>query len=293
MAKNLITIGAFDGLHKGHKFLLDALCALAHKNNLRPLALVFVIPPRVVLSKIKQNTLLTLPREKFALFKQYPQIKVKKISFFDVCNRPCRDFFDSLIKDYNMGGFLAGRDFAFGKNRKGDFKFLTDACAKKGLVFCRANFLKSGKLKISSSLVRKHILEGDVKGAAKLLGRAYQISGRVIHGQRLGRKMGFPTANLEIEEHKILPRGVFAVEVFLGKERLRGICNIGVRPTVSLDGRPCVEVHILDFNRDIYGKKLTVNFISKIRNEKHFHTLGELIQQINKDSARAYKDVPL
>ena len=144
MAKNLITIGAFDGIHKGHKFLLDALCALAHKNNLRPLALVFVIPPRVVLSKIKQNTLLTLPREKFALFKQYPQIKVKKISFFDVCNRPCRDFFDSLIKDYIWAGFLPEGILSSAKTGKAILSFLPTPAQKKVWFSAEQIFLKAG-----------------------------------------------------------------------------------------------------------------------------------------------------
>jgi FAD synthase len=182
-----------------------------------------------------------------------------------------------------------GKDFAMGKDRLGNGEFLRKACAEAGVIFEQADFVQTAGHKVSSSSIRKALNEGNIDAVTEMLGRRYYICGKVVKGRQLGRKMGFPTANIKTDPHKILPRGIYAVEVFLGKETFKGVCNIGSRPTVELHGLPSTEVHILDFDRNIYGRNLGVNFAAKIRDEIKFDTLGELVQQINKDTICAYK----
>ena len=289
MGKKFITIGTFDGVHLGHKFIFDTLKQLAAKNNLEPLILTFDFAPKLLKNNDTKNKVLTLPDEKLVLLKQ-ENCEVKKLDFEKIKNLTCQEFFDILIKDYKMGGILTGEDFAFGKDRLGKKDFLSKACAENNIIYSCQNFVnnKEGH-KISSSLIRKFLEQGEVSLAAKMLGHFYTLKGLIVKGQQLGRQMGFATANLKIDTCKILPKGVFAVKVFLDNKEYKGVCNIGLRPTVEKNGAPLCEVHILDFNQDIYGKILKIALVSKIRGEKKFDSLGELTQQINKDTASAVK----
>lgn len=289
MGKKFITIGTFDGVHLGHKFIFDVLKKLAAKNNMQPLILTFDFAPKLLKNKDTKNKVLTLPDEKLSLLKQ-ENCEVKKLDFEKIKNLTCQEFFDILIKDYKMGGILAGEDFAFGKDRLGKKDFLAKACTENNIIYSCQNFVnnKEGR-KISSSLIRKFLEQGEVAAAAKLLGHFYTLKGLIIKGQQLGRQMGFATANLKIDTCKILPKGVFAVKVFLDAKEYKGVCNIGLRPTVEKNGQPLCEVHIINFDRDIYGKILKIALVAKIRGEKKFDSLGELIQQINKDTASAIK----
>lgn len=289
MGKKFITIGTFDGVHLGHKFIFDVLKKLAAKNNLEPLILTFDFAPKLLKNNDTKNKVLTLPGEKLALIKQ-ENCEVKKLDFEKIKNLTCQEFFDILIKDYKMGGILTGEDFAFGKDRLGKKDFLAKACAENNIIYSCQNFVnnKEGH-KISSSLIRKFLEQGEVSTASKMLGHFYTLKGLIVKGQQLGRQMGFATANLKIDTCKILPKGVFAVKVFLEGKEYKGVCNIGLRPTVEKNGQPLCEVHILNFNRDIYGKILKIALVAKIRGEKKFADLGELTQQINKDTASAVK----
>lgn len=289
MGKKFITIGTFDGVHLGHKFIFDTLKKLAAKNNLEPLILTFDFAPKLLKNNDTKNKVLTLPDEKLFLLKQ-ENCEVKKLDFEKIKNLTCQEFFDILLKNYKMGGILTGEDFAFGKDRLGKKDFLSKACAENNIIYSCQNFVnnKEGH-KISSSLIRKFLEQGEVSFAAKMLGHFYTLEGLIVKGQQLGRQMGFATANLKIDTCKILPKGVFAVKVFLDNKEYKGVCNIGLRPTVEKNGAPLCEVHILDFNQDIYGKILQIALIAKIRGEKKFADLGELTQQINKDTASAVR----
>ena len=289
MGKKFITIGTFDGVHLGHKFIFDMLRKLAAKNNMTPLILTFDFAPKLLKNNDTKNKVLTLPDEKLSLLKQ-ENCEVKKLDFEKIKNLTCQEFFDILIKDYKMGGILAGEDFAFGKDRLGKKDFLQKACAENNIICSYQNFVQNKEgHKISSSLIRKFLELGEVSTAAKLLGHFYTLKGLIVKGQQLGRQMGFATANLKIDTCKILPKGVFAVKVFLEGKEYKGVCNIGLRPTVEKNGQPLCEVHILNFNRDIYGKILQIALVAKIRGEKKFDSLGELTQQINKDTSSAIK----
>ena len=286
--KNFITIGTFDGVHTGHRSLFGNLETLAARYRQRPLILYFPLPPKTILSTAPEMTILTTPEEKKKLFKAVgtPALPLD----FSAC-RPLspQDFFDLLCTRYNAGGLIVGADFAFGKDRRGDTEFLRAACARCNLPFEIAPFSKTGTEKISSSLIRKTLASGDIPRANALLGRTYEVTGRVIKGHQLGRKLGFPTANLDTGIYKILPLGVFAVKVRVGRQFYDGFCNIGFRPTVnSIDAKlPLVEVNIFDFHQSIYGRNITIWFADKLRAETKFQGLEALVGQLKKDREHA------
>ncbi len=289
-AKHFITVGTFDGLHNGHRALFGKLEMLAAQHRLKPLALYFPLPPKTLLSEHPEMTVLTLPDEKKFLFKK-EDIPAQALDFSACRNLSPEQFFDILCNQYHMGGFLAGPDFAFGKDRQGSVDFLRGQCAKQGLPFDVAEFSVAGGEKISSSLIRKTLAQGDIILANELLGRPYELTGRVIKGHQLGRKLGFPTANLDTGIYKILPLGVFAVKVRVGRKIYDGFCNIGFRPTVNpIHAKlPLVEVNIFNFKQSIYGRKITIWFVQKLRDEMKFNGLDNLVKQLttDRDLARA------
>ncbi len=291
MKKNLITIGTFDGVHTGHRFLLSQLEIAAAQHRLKPLALYFPLPPKTLLSPAPEMTVLTLPNEKKQLLHALGT-PVKPLDFTMCRQMSAKQFFNEvLLNQYNMGGLLIGADFALGKNRQAGAEWLREQCAKLNLPFDIVRFYKIGTQKISSSLIRKTLASGDIERTNFLLGYPYEVTGKVVKGKQLGRTLGFPTANLDTGMYKILPLGVFAVNVRVGKEIYNGFCNIGFRPTVnSIDGNlPLVEVHIFDFNENIYGRKITVWFADKLRDETKFTSLPALVAQLKQDRQDAKK----
>ena len=286
--KNFITIGGFDGAHPGHRHLIYVLRDLSAQNKMNSLVMTFPCPPRLALCG-GPVSLITTPGEKFKLLKDLGADKIIKLDFAAVQNLTAQEFFDMLLKKYKMGGILAGPDFAFGKNREGNTAFLRAACKAHDIIYVQADFVHEGGRKISSSAIRSLLKAGDMAGAALLLGRPYGVEGKIIKGRQLGRTIGFPTANIDVDETKILPRGVFAVKVFLGKDVFNGVCNIGTRPTVDGGNKPLVEVNIFNFNRNIYGRRLKINFTAKIRDEIKFKSIEDLTAQIIQDAAAARK----
>ena len=284
--KNLITIGTFDGLHLGHQHLFNLLESQAALHQLKPLVLYFPLPPKTLLSTHPEMTVLTLPEEKKVLFKRLG-IRCEALDFNAVRSLSPQQFFNRLLNRYQCAGILIGADFAFGKNREGSAVFLREACANKNLPFDVAPFYKEGHEKISSSLIRKILAQGDIVRANMLLGRPYELSGKVITGHKLGRKLGYPTANLDTGLYKILPLGVFAVKVRVGTKIYNGFCNIGFRPTVNTltTVLPLVEVHIFHFKQSIYGRKITIWFYGKLRDETKFDSLEALKAQLSKDKS--------
>lgn len=286
--KNFITVGTFDGLHNGHRALCGKLEMQAAQHQMHPLALYFPLPPKTLLASTPEMTVLTLPDEKRFLFKK-SAIDARPLDFAACRNLSPEQFFSVLREKYNMGGLLAGPDFAFGKDRQGGIDFLRTQCEKYGLPFDVAEFSTTDGEKISSSLIRKMLAAGDITRANALLGYPYELTGRVIKGHQLGRKLGFPTANLDTGIYKILPLGVFAVKVRVGRKIYDGFCNIGFRPTVNPihDKLPLVEVNIFDFKQSIYGRKITVWFVQKLRNEMKFNGLDSLVKQLKSDREEA------
>ncbi len=286
--KNLLTIGTFDGVHSGHQHLFNVLEARAVQHRLKPRVLYFPLPPKTLLSPRPEMSVLTLPAEKKALLKKLG-MRAEELDFNRVRGLSPQQFFNRLRNHYDCGGLIIGADFAFGKNREGSAVFLREACATQNLPFEVVPFYKEGTEKISSSLIRKILAQGDIPHANMLLGRPYALTGKVITGHKLGRKLGYPTANLDTGIYKILPLGVFAVKVRVGTKIYDGFCNIGFRPTVNtLDTLlPLVEVHIFNFKQSIYGRNITVWFYEKLRNETKFESLEKLKAQLAKDKAAA------
>ncbi|MBP5430489.1 MAG: riboflavin biosynthesis protein RibF [Elusimicrobiaceae bacterium] len=286
--KNFITIGTFDGLHLGHQHLFNLLEGRAAQHQQKPLALYFPLPPKTLQSTHPEMTVLTLPDEKKALLKQLG-VPAQTLDFTRLRSLSPQQFFNRLLHHYDCGGVLVGADFAFGKNRTGSAVFLREVCADKNIPFEVAPFYTQGHEKISSSLIRKLLAQGDIPRANALLGRPYELTGRVIVGHKLGRRLGYPTANLDTGIYKILPLGVFAVKVRVGTRIYDGFCNIGFRPTVNTLNTilPLVEVHIFNFKQSIYGRKITVWFYEKLRNETKFDGLEALKTQLAADKQTA------
>ena len=288
--KYAITIGTFDGVHTGHQYLFSCLDRFAMRYLLQPRVLYFPLPPRTLLAEHAEMTVLTMPKEKEQLLKKYG-MPVHALDFQRCRRLSPKAFWKQLKERYQLGGLLIGPDFAFGKDRAGSVDFLRQQCAKENIPFEVVSFYHTGQEKISSSLIRKTLAQGDIPATTALLGRPYELTGIVIKGHKLGRKLGFPTANLDTGIYKILPLGVFAVKVRVGRTIYNGFCNIGYRPTVNTlnTSLPLVEVHIFDFNKSIYGRKITVWFIEKLRNEMKFEGLEELTAQLHLDRTQAKK----
>ena len=286
--KNFITIGTFDGVHRGHQHLFNLLETRAVLHRAKPLALYFPLPPKTLQTAHPEMTVLSLPDEKKRLFKDLG-LRAETLDFSRVRSLSAQQFFNRLLNHFDCGGLLIGADFAFGKNREGSAVFLREACSQKNIPFEVAPFFTEDHEKISSSLIRKVLAQGDIPHANALLGRPYELSGRVITGHKLGRKLGYPTANLETGIYKILPLGVFAVKVRVGTKMYDGFCNIGFRPTVNTISTllPLVEVHIFNFKQSIYGRKITIWFYHKLRHETKFDGLEALKAQLAQDKQQA------
>lgn len=289
---SFITIGTFDGFHLGHRYLLKQLNTEAKRADKKSLVIYFDFPPKLVIKKNLKRNVISLPDEKKKLILGSAPDGIKKIAFDRRFARiSCKKFFDEiLIKKYNIKGLVVGRDFAFGCHRHGHIDFLREQCAKNHIPLVVVSFLCAYGHKISSSVVRQAILAGDIEKANNLLGRHFSVTGNVKKDTGLGRKLGFPTANIDINPYKIIPFGVFGVKVHLGGDIYSGVLNVGFRPTIRKhQKKPSVEVHILGLDRNIYRQKITLEFLWKIRREKKFKNIFELKTQIAKDAKLAKK----
>lgn len=292
----VVTIGTFDGLHKGHQVILERLKNLAAKINGETVVFTFYPHPRVVTSPNEDSLrLLTTKDEKTELFRKYG-IDHLIIYPFDkaFASLTYTEFVeDILVKKIGTKCLVVGYDHKFGKNREGGFEYLKECAKKYNFSIEKMDALTSGEGEnISSTKIRAALQEGDIKTANHYFGHEFTLHGTVVEGKQLGRKMGFPTANIESsDKHKIIPGyGVYAVKVEFDGKTFNGMLNIGTRPTFNknADNRS-IEVNIFDFSADIYGKKLTLCFVDKIRDEKKFPGIESLIEQLKKDRESALK----
>jgi riboflavin kinase/FMN adenylyltransferase len=282
------TIGNFDGLHLGHQKVLKNLIAQAKKLNLPSLVITFEpLPQEYFLSHKAPARLLRL-REKLTLLKDFGVDRVLCLRFNkNLADIPAQEFVtEILVKKLGVQYLIVGDDFRFGKNRAGDFILLQQIGQIHNFAVSSTETFLLDNARVGSSRVRAALAQGDLKLAAQLLGRPYTMSGHVVYGQQLGRQLGFPTINITLP-HLVIPlRGVFAVWVHgLGNKPLPGAANIGNRPAVS-GNRDWLEVHLLDFNQDVYGRFVAVEFVEKLRDELPFPSLEELTEQIALDVAQ-------
>jgi riboflavin kinase/FMN adenylyltransferase len=289
-----LTIGNFDGVHLGHQAMLARLIQSARRKGLPACAMTFEPHPREFFAPDKAPTRLTSLREKLECFSSQG-LDCAHVCRFDYgfAQIPPAEFVERiLVRGLRVQHLLIGDDFRFGARRAGDFNLLKTQSARFGYTVEAMTSVTLDGERISSTAVRESLAAGDLGRAARLLGRTYSISGRVVRGDGLGRKLGFPTANVQMKHNRPPLTGIFAVELhgFAG-EPVRGVASLGVRPTVKHPGAaPVLEVHLFDFSADLYGRHVRVDFLRKFRDEQKFADLSSLTEQIARDveSARDY-----
>lgn len=288
-----VAIGNFDGLHLGHQALLSAMLEKAHTEKLHPTVLTFYPHPVEVLKPHKKLERLTTTSEKLELLEKFGVEQVLVAHFDEALSHLSPEvFFEQyLIEGLRAKSLHVGFNFLFGKDRSGDIRTLRNLCEKHGIFLKVEEQVNSQGERVSSSGIRKLLAEGNVAKAAQHLGRPYSITGQVVRGDQRGRKIGFPTANLRCPLDKAVPaNGVYFTRVLWQQEELQAVTNVGVRPTFTVGEKaPIIEVHILDFDSDIYEEFLSVEFLGRIRAEKKFSGMVELKSQIEQDIAVARK----
>ena len=298
-----LTIGNFDGVHRGHRAMLDRMVVKSRELRLPSCVLTFEPHPREFFSPSTAPTRLTRLREKLELIAEAGVDRVHVIRFDArlAALAAARFIEDVLLRGLGVRWLLVGRDFRFGAKRAGDFVQLEAAAAQHGFALEAMPDVLDGSTpggqRVSSSRVRAALAAGDLEVAARLLGRAYTMSGRVAHGEKLGRTLGFPTANIVLRRPPPLA-GIFAVEAEIEEMRdeemrgqsrpaLRGVASVGRRPTVKENAPPLLEVHLFGWSGELYGRHLRVKFRRKLREEEKYEGLAALRHAIDQDVARA------
>ena len=282
-----ITIGSFDGIHLGHREIINRINEKSAQNGGRSFLITFDPHPRSVLSKNPDLKILTTLREKSILLEDLGIQNLLVIKFTKEFSQISADDFvlNYIMKFIGLQEIVIGHDHHFGKGRSGNETTLKKLGKENNFDVSSVDAYKLNNKIISSSEIRNSLINGNIKLTNTYLGRYYSFSGYVIEGDKRGRELGFPTANLKLEdEQKFLPAlGVYAVEFIVDSNKYFGLLSVGKRPTFYEDGKIIPEVYIYDFNKNIYGKFVTVNIIEMIRREIKYNSAGELIEQMNKD----------
>lgn len=276
----VMTVGNYDGIHLGHQALINHVITYAKKERYHSAVMTFEPHPREFFDSISAPSRIISLREKLEFFDSLGINRVHVIRFdADFAKISAVEFTNILKNNLNAKRLVLGKDFRFGQNREGGVEMLKNA----GIEILVADEFMINQERVSSSLVRESLSHGDFKKVNLLLGRPYAISGKVIHGDKRGREIGFPTANIHMFHERPPLRGVFAVKL----DDSFGVANLGIRPTVSGLSQLNLEVHVFDFSADLYGKHVHVTFLKKLRDEKKFNNVNELKLQIEIDIANA------
>jgi len=286
----VLTIGAFDGLHLGHQCLLENVIKQSEKSNFPSVVMSFEPTPGEFFSRDKPPARLMRFREKYQVLKNLG-IDIFFCPRFDnkMQNIEADDFIRQLlIHRLNLKYLVIGDDFHFARKRSGSYEQLKKVKRLLEFEIKKIPSVIVNDERTSSTLVRELLHQGDLLKASQFLGKPYQMSGRVVTGKKLGRKLGYPTANVNIQRLQSALMGIFAVRVHgLADKPLDAVASLGKRPTFYQGQKPLLEVHIFNFNKDIYGCYIDVDFISKIRNEIKFNSADELVDQMHKDARDA------
>ena len=292
----VLTIGTFDGVHVGHQKIIDRLNKEAEKIGGESVLFTFYPHPRMVLYPENHGLkLIQTQAEKMD--------KLRRVGLKNVIVHPFTREFSRLtalefVRDYlvnklHVKKLVIGYDHQFGKNREGSIEFLRDVCETYGFEVIEISAQEVNDMNVSSTKVRNAVLGGDPEMAEHFLGEPFELKGRIVEGRALGRQIGFPTANIDIESDvKLLPKtGVYAVNVLFDNDVVKeGMMNVGFKPTVGNEDSVSIEVHLFDFDGDIYGEYVTVQLLSRFRDEQRFDSVGQLKEQLDKDedSIRTY-----
>jgi len=283
-SNNYIALGSFDGLHIGHLSLIHKVVEIAKKNNGKSMVFTFKNHPKTLIDKGSIPKLLMNNDRKVEILKSH---KVDIVCFqefnLEFMKMTPKEFVEFLVFKYNVKGFVVGFNYKFGYKNLGNVNFLKSLQSEYGYELYVMEPCTYKDEVISSTRIRKALEAGDVLDASKMLSLPYTLSGEVIHGRQIGRTIGFPTANLKYEENFILPKaGVYYTNIMVNNNMYKGITSIGNNPTV--DGKAItVETYILDFDRKIYGEKVSLSFIKKIRDMEKFNGVDELKSQLERD----------
>lgn len=285
-------IGNFDGMHLGHQAVIKRALALAHQRR-SPSALLTFEPHPADFFAGRPVVFRLTPRVMKASLVERMGLSGLVVLTFDakLATKTAEEFVAQvLVTQLNVGAVVVGWDFHFGKGRSGNPAFLADAGARQGFEVEIVDKVEEGQglsaRLVSSTEIRRALERGDVKAAEKQLGRPYAVSGPIVAGQRLGRTLGVPTANIALEPTNRLAHGVYAVRALVDGVFRPAVASFGVRPTVG-EGAPLLEVHLLDFEGDLYGREMEVEFVERIRDERKFASLPALVEEMRRDIDRA------
>ena len=290
----VVTIGTFDGVHLGHQAIFNKMKELAHGIGGETVVVTFEPHPRQVLNIDSSNLrFLCTPEEKLKKFEEFGIDNVVVINFTKEFSRTPSEVFikDYIIDNIKPTYIVVGYDHHFGKNRMGDFDLLSELMHKYNFKVERIEAQDVENIAVSSTKIRNALATGNVKGANQLLGYTYSITAEVVVGNKIGRTLGFPTANLELPREYMLinNRGVYACLVDYEGKTYKAMANIGHRPTIGdrSEDNPIIEVNLFDFDGNLYGKKIHVRFIDRIRDEEKFDGLEDLKTQLEQDREKA------
>lgn len=292
--KTAVTIGTFDGVHLAHRQVIDKVITLSKQNNSRSFIVTFEPHPQEVLrSKTPDIKLLTGIDEKLRLFEQTGIDNVLVINFTEEFSKTQPgEFYEKYIYGkIGLSDLVIGYDHLFGRNREGDFQTLLDLGRQFSFSVNRVAEIDIEGTPVSSTRIRHALAEGKIEEANMLLGYEYSFDGIVVEGDKVGRTIGYPTVNLKaVKENKVMPGdGIYCVKVSHGNDIYYGMMYHGLRPTLSEGVIRALEVHIFDFDKTIYGEKLTISFLTRLRDDKKFDSKEELIEQINTDKENSLK----
>ncbi|MEG0296003.1 MAG: bifunctional riboflavin kinase/FAD synthetase [Clostridium sp.] len=283
-----IALGSFDGLHKGHLSLVQKIKELSKKNNGLSTLFTFTKHPLEEICPDKAPKLVIDNDYKFRILKQQ-QVDLVIMRDFDndFMKKTPEEFVKMLVEEYNAKGIVVGFNYRFGYKNQGDTNLLIELSKKYGYEVAVMTPCTYTDEVISSTRIRNSILNGNVTDARKMLTRPYSLEGEVVHGKKLGRTIGFPTANMEVSKKMVIPQnGVYYTNVLYNNNIYKAITNVGNNPTVN-GQKLTIEPYILDFDKDIYGEKIRVYFLERIRDEKKFESLDALVNQLKMDAEYA------
>ena len=286
---SVATIGFFDGVHLGHRYLIDQVKIAASQCGWCSSIITFPIHPRQVIQSDSQPQLLSSPDEKLELLASTGVDNCILLPFTkELSLLTAKEFMQLLYDTYKVRMLVIGYDHRFGHNRAETFEDYCRYGQELGIHIMQATAYTQEQDKVSSSAIRRALLTGDIETSKKYLGYDYFLEGTVVNGYKVGRKIGFPTANLQVDfPHKLIPSvGVYAVYVYVEGKQWKGMLNIGHRPTLNNGNNLSIEVHILNFQSDIYNHKIRIEFIHFLRPELKFSSVDELVSQMQKDKER-------
>lgn len=284
-----VAVGVFDGLHRGHQLIINKTVALAKEKNLLSVVLTFYPHPDSIIKSKEHSPLLISLKHRLNLISLLG-VDVCIVVKFDSRFRDIKAknfIWDILIKRCRMKHLIVSREFNFGKDKEGNVQLLEKLARNFSFKLYFQKQLKTNGRIISSTLIRSLIWAGDLETASELLSRKVEVMGTVVGGDRRGKRLGFPTANIDPHHEVIPPKGAYLIQAYLNKRMFVGLANIGFRPTFKNDKKQTIELHLLNFNRDIYRHDLRVVFLKRLRSERKFRKKTHLIEQIKKDIRQA------